>query len=110
MSIFLDPKLIGIGPGNYNDETISINGTHSHQGVTFHDDANDFAYKSRFTIYRGEAPIIWLDGKVANNLIWSIIDGSSDTHLKALRDGIVEELERRARQTRTKARHVQPVR
>ena len=110
MSIFLDPKRIGIGPGNCEHETISVNGTHSSQGVEFYDDARNFSYNSQVTIYRGESPIIWLKGMVVNNLIWSIIDGSSDTHLKALGAGIEEEIERRARQKRTKSGHVQPVR
>ena len=110
MSIFLDPKRIGIGPGNCEHETISVNGTHSSQGVKFYDDARNFSYNSQVTIYRGEAPIIWLKGMVVRNLIVSIVEESSDIHLKALRDLVEEETGIRAEQKRTKSGHVQPVR
>ena len=78
--------------------------------VDFYDDARNFSYNSQVTIYRGEAPIIWLKGMVVRNLIVSIVEGSSDIHLKALRDLVEEETGIRAEQKRTKYGHVQPVR
>ena len=99
MSIFLDIEHIGFGVGHLKHKTLEINGTHSHQGVKFYDDARNFNYNSRITIHRGAAPIIWLEGKVVNNLIWSIIEDSSDIHLKALLNGVNEDIERRTERT-----------
>ena len=96
MSIFLNVKNIGFGPGHLNMDEIVLRGNEVHQDATFRDNSKNFYHGSEMRIYKGPSRIITLKGVIVHNIIDAILDGSSGIHLTALRDAIDEEIETRA--------------
>ena len=99
MSIFLDVKNIGFGPGHLNMDEIVFRGNEAHQDATFRDNSRNFYHGSEMKIYNGSSRIITMKGVIVHSIIHAILDGSSDIHLTALRDVIDEEIGIRTERT-----------
>ena len=66
--------------------------------VKFRDNIQNFR-RVRFSIERNGYQLLEISGSHAQDMLIAFLDSATDQHLKAFRDGIDEELERRKNDT-----------